>query len=382
MSSPRGGHDASLDGLRGLAILLVIVAHTVRFSPQNSGWQLINAVTEAGWIGVDLFFVLSGFLITRILLETRDDPHRVSNFYARRALRILPAYIVYLGLVFLVLAFTAGNGRLDEARTWLLSHLLFMQNLHSAAIAEQPIREMSHLWSLAVEEQFYLLWPWLVWSFRTALLSRLCLVVIGLAWTSKVALVYAGAWHHTIYILPFTRMDGFAIGALIAAQWHLGMLAGSTRLSPVFWLLLMALGALFLLCESPARLNAWQVALATTLSVLMFGVGLKNVLLSTEQNAMRQILSWGWLRFLGRYSYGLYLLHFGVDTWVRLFMQPLLADLVQGQWLRLLTTTVSMGLSLLLALLLHRWVEAPALALKKHFAASPTSAQRGLAETI
>lgn len=92
-----------LDGVRGAAILSVLLVHCFKFEPTSTGSRLANALLQTGWVGVDLFFVLSGYLITGILLRTKSDPHFFLNFYIRRALRIFPAYYFYLLLIFLVL---------------------------------------------------------------------------------------------------------------------------------------------------------------------------------------------------------------------------------------------------------------------------------------
>ncbi len=159
-SVPRARRDAALDGLRGLAILMVFLFHYGGgLQSSRPAVHLFGLLTQAGWLGVVLFFALSGFLITGSLWDTVAQGHRLRNFYARRALRILPIYS-------LALLAAAGAALLSGATLAQLKPLaifaFFLQNLpHLAAAAIQnpsPL-PLYHFWTLAVEEQFYLLWP-------------------------------------------------------------------------------------------------------------------------------------------------------------------------------------------------------------------------------
>src|SRR5580704_15437936 len=155
-------HIPQLDGLRGIAVLLVLAQHTLGGSRRDSIGSLADLVAvpaRCGWVGVDLFFVLSGFLITRILLQTRGARNRYFVFYARRALRIWPVYfplvlIAYLANPWLPSALQSSFG----ARSWLLV-VLFCQNLPALGAGVALPAILAPTWSLAVEEQFYLLWP-------------------------------------------------------------------------------------------------------------------------------------------------------------------------------------------------------------------------------
>lgn len=121
--------EAWLDGARGLAILLVLCSHYFRFRLDGPVWEVLNAGMRAGWVGVDLFFVLSGFLITGILVRARGGEHFFRNFYARRTLRIFPAYYLYLAVVFLLVVPLDARVRATGIGDWAPSHLLHVQNL-------------------------------------------------------------------------------------------------------------------------------------------------------------------------------------------------------------------------------------------------------------
>jgi len=373
--------DRALDGLRGIAVLMVIVLHTVHFDKHKVFFKELNRLIGTGWMGVDLFFVLSGFLITRILIQTRDDPARARNFYMRRALRILPAYYFYLLCVFAVLWLLPGLAtRFSQSLQWVPHFLFFTQNLATAAGSEAaPVRELTHLWSLAVEEQFYLFWPWLVWRLRTEDLPRMCIRVVLIAWGFKLLLAAFGVWWHAIYVLPFTRMDGFAIGAYLAAHQLLGRSVFPAWIRPLPWLGFWLLVAQYLAMGGLHDMSAAETAIATSSTVLMFGGVLHRALTAPEHGWLDRALGNRVLIFFGAYSYGLYLIHYGVDTAARAFVQPLIQPYLTGNRLRLLIAAGGLATSVGLAVLMHRLVEQPALRLKRHFkspSALPASPQR------
>lgn len=363
------GRDQALDGLRGIAILLVLACHLLQFQPTSLLTTWLNLLSKSLWIGVDLFFVLSGFLITGILIRTRQHAHRVRNFYVRRTLRIFPAYyLMVLATVSVVWAFHSNPRIVEDTLGFFPSLLVFGQNIVSSISPERPmLRELTPLWSLAVEEQFYLFWPWLVWRCKPENLSKLCLGLLATALISKFGMVLAGVQAPAIYHLTLSRMDTLAVGALLAT-WHAAgrPLPRWTRLLPV--LAGLGLVALFIGCRG-LRMSegALVIALATAATPFLCGGILQASL--AEAGALRRALSIKVLVFFGTYSYGLHLVHFIADAGVKLALTPQLSPHWQGNRLMLLLAAISVVASVLMALLLHRLVEAPALRLKARFAA-------------
>src|SRR5260370_16732322 len=176
------GHLPGLDGIRGLAILLVMAVHFIGdATPRNFAERLAVKLASYGVLGVDLFFVLSGFLITGLLLDAKNDPHYFRNFYARRILRIFPLYYLVLALLFLVLprliALTPALELARERQVWLWT---YTANFYIAAKSSwAALTYVSHFWSLAIEEHFYLLWPLAVFLLSRETLARICLAAIG-----------------------------------------------------------------------------------------------------------------------------------------------------------------------------------------------------------
>ncbi|MBI5289673.1 MAG: acyltransferase, partial [Chloroflexi bacterium] len=225
-------HIPALDGLRGLAVLLVLFNHAqveivLRMTaPADRAWvdQLTLKIWSAWWSGVDLFFVLSGFLITRILLQAKSGPGYFRTFYARRALRIFPLY--YLFLVFLMAlthwrdaTYLNTYGGLFRHQVWFWSYLSNYPLALSRVFDIQGF-PATHLWTLAIEEQFYLVWPLIVLVLGRRNLMAACVAVAALALGLRIiaTLDISEGWAVGLspYYLTPMKLDTLAIGALIA----------------------------------------------------------------------------------------------------------------------------------------------------------------------
>ena len=226
MSNPfkRSGADtiAGLDGLRALSVLCVVYGHLL-WVPSFPFKGLVRVLNPAG-LGVNVFFVISGFLITTILLKEKDATGRVSlrRFYLRRSLRIFPAYYVFLICVF-ALAFA---GVIALERSDYLYTLSYTFNLKG----HQATWWVGHTWSLAVEEQFYLLWPLCVSRLRTTTLTRLAIGFVAAGPVCRALLLFApvAIADHWYFALPAVG-DPIAVGALIALLRAEPGVAGGSR---------------------------------------------------------------------------------------------------------------------------------------------------------
>jgi peptidoglycan/LPS O-acetylase OafA/YrhL len=301
----------ALDGLRGLAILLVI-PHNADIYPAIKNWAFPFAMlAHAGWIGVQLFFVLSGFLITSALLESRGSQNYYRVFYARRVLRIFPLYFLVLIVFLLILPRIVQLDpeilRSYSQQTWLW---LFLSNW------TQPfhgtVTWFPHFWSLAVEEQFYLVWPLVIAVVPARHILATTLVVAGVAIASRIVLRSAGVGSEAIYMFTTTRMDALALGAVTAvlARRATALALFRRRQTAMTWLAfaLVAVSASishFFDTHDPGTILLGYTLLATAAAivVLTLRAGMDSGTL------LERISSFALLRSCGKYSYAMYVFH-------------------------------------------------------------------------
>ena len=337
-----------LDGVRGIAILLVMLHNTLSKFPSVP----LQSLAAYGWVGVDLFFVLSGFLITGILVDAKGSEGYFKNFYARRALRIWPLYYSILLLMFVVVPFlrpALGSAILSRSSPWW-AYLLFLQNFlvyHSSG-ASGPL---GVTWSLAIEEQFYL-----VWAVAVRWCSKFQLLFIGAAviCLSPGLRLYLSLHNVDIYTNVFCRMDGLMEGGLLAlAVRSRGFLP--SRLVNIAWFTLFAAASLGFLTESlHARWMTYSfVSVGSTAFVYLA--------LFEPHKWLRVVLANRWLVYTGTISYGLYLLHKIPFDFIQLFHWDKYAAL---SW------TSGLAASYALAILSWNLLEKPFLSLKRLFASN------------
>lgn len=319
-SSPSPGGSAvlqlprylpSLDGVRGLAILLVLMHNLLILDePSTRFAQLLSYGLNVGWIGVRLFFVLSGFLITRILLEAQDAPNYYRVFFARRVLRIFPLYYAALLAFFVVWPFfgTAPPKLTQDHSAWLW---LYVSNW------TLPLglggRSMPHFWSLAVEEQFYLIWPFLLHHRSPIQALRLCLGLALLGIGLRIGLLALAVSPEIVYMITPSQFDALALGGALAAVLKLpGALPRlvERRSSLLASAALVALAGLVITHGYP-RTSFIGQTLGYALLATVFTLGIAAAL---GGDCSRQSCWTAWLRAaplraVGKYSYAMYVFH-------------------------------------------------------------------------
>lgn len=292
-----------LDAVRAWAVFLVLASH--------SGWGSVGGMSALdGGFGVLMFFVLSGFLITRGLLGEieRDGQIRLGRFYLRRAARLLPVFYVYLliGMVLLLLA----NRPVPWGGVW--SSSVYVINYYQAFTGAAP-HYLSHCWSLAVEEQFYLIWPLLLLLVCRRLTAPVWGVVgLMLAFTAcRWFWIAQGASDEYLYRALETRADQLALGGVLACVLHWPRVgAFIDRIRHPGWILL-AIYATAVCSMTWLRDGTFEkYGLGYTLEPLLVAAGLPLViLLASRPGAPARLLNAGWLVWIGRVSYGIYLFH-------------------------------------------------------------------------
>lgn len=300
----------ALDGVRGVAILLVLILHATKFQPQGWGDQLLSRLATSGWCGVDLFFVLSGFLITGILYDSKGSSRYFRNFYMRRVLRIFPLYYGMLAFFFIALPLVHRAPQAVAGEEWW--YWLYLSN-YSIALRQGGFThaELGVSWSLAIEEQFYIVWPAVVWLLGRAGLMRLCIASVVAAVALRTALVLAGVPGVVNYVLTPTRIDSLVIGA-IAALLVRGP-GGLAAARPVARVALWGGGALVaaMLVYQGGQLdqNLWMTqTIGFTVLAAFFG-GVVVLAAGAKGGAAHWVLTSALLCTLGKFSYAIYLTH-------------------------------------------------------------------------
>ena len=283
-----------LDGVRGVAILWVVLYHC---HPRLQGtW--IDYASLWGWAGVTIFFTLSGFLITSILLTTRDKPRYFHNFHARRALRIWPLYILLLVVVYLNAPWFIGGSVGHAIRTapWL-AYIFLVQNLFHLTLPPA----LAPTWALCIEEQYYFFWAPIVRYLRRPwmLASVLACALAASPWLRH--------GHHS-WLTPthmLIHLDGIALGSLTALGMH------TLRLKRRTWLWI-GLSGLVLGIAAAATIAGGTAYLDSALAVGFAGAVLALIASTGARNPVNAALRRGPLAFYGRISYGLYMVHISV----------------------------------------------------------------------
>jgi peptidoglycan/LPS O-acetylase OafA/YrhL len=398
LTLPARGRDISLDGLRGIAVLMIIFTH-------------LNLLGFA-WVSMQLFFVLSGFLITRILIRDTERltlSDYLKGFYLRRVLRILPAiylYLLVLGIIaWLFGAFDNVVERLKSAALFFFNFKILLDT-QTLPFTDAWAFSFNHLWSLAVEEHFYLVWPFVVYfaiKARNLIAVAIALILLGpvLRWGAAELWLHMGwslsqATGYGVYILSTTHLDAFAAGALVAclARRHRSPEVPSLK----FWAVAVAaaylLGVLnngdwgFLRGQGVGPLG--YPALMREGSQFIWGYSILNLLfaqlvwLCLHHPGVRTFFSVRPLTFTGEISYGLYLVHFPL-LFVFMQVHPAFGQLLPWPAVAmLLWVLLYLACSVGVAWVSYRYFEMPFLHLKDRLqnqtvTPGPMTAQTALA---
>ena len=306
------GHIPALDGIRGLAILAVMVFHFGAFDPAPGIDNLFHKVTSAGWAGVDLFFVLSGFLITGILVDAKGNEHYFRNFYIRRVLRIFPLYYGYLIVLFIVLPLFAG-GHADPTRApaapwyWTYTANWFIARHGDWAVATG---ETGRFWSLSVEEQFYLVWPLVVATFPRRALVRITLGLIAGALLVRCLMLAAHMSSVAVIVSTTARVDALGVGAwlALAVRGEGGAVAVAQRARPFAWLAAGVLAVVIIVCRGPKQEAPLMQTVGYSAVAMSCGALLIAAVAAPPSAVLARVFTTPFLRMLGRYSYALYIL--------------------------------------------------------------------------
>lgn len=362
-------HKPELDGIRGIALLAVMLSHGgPLIAKTNLLSKLFVYAMIPGWSGVELFFVLSGFLITGILLRTRSAANYFSSFYARRFLRIFPIY--YLTLT-VGLLFTIHNpwwsSMLPPGKT-RIAYYFYVQNWpifwqHGLFLKTNAF---GHFWSLAVEEQFYLVWPMVIWLLPENALIWICTAGLAAALPLRIYMVHRYTEDFTSMALTTSRIDGLLVGVILAILLRKGQI-------PFKWIYLFSgVGAAIILYIAVFHHNE---LVATYFYMPTFGITgfslLSGGLLAFSQHSipwLQFILRMRWLRTIGTYSYGMYVYHIPVYLIIdRILTAHIGVNMPLPLPFALLYLLLLIGITFLVAKISYDHFESRLLALKVYF---------------
>jgi peptidoglycan/LPS O-acetylase OafA/YrhL len=362
---------AVVDGFRGIAILSVLLGHCLLPGPSAPLTRLLYEGGKWLWLGVDLFFVLSGFLITRILISSVGRPDYFRAFYARRALRILPASYLVLLIAFVLFPLLrpdlAGTG---FQRTWPYFAAYVQNWLLIAHPPEIAWDGLHHTWSLAIEEQFYLAWPLVIRAVAPHRRELFCLAAALGVLVLKLSLWQGGAEWGTMFAATFTRADGLLLGAWVAVVTVQGRSRyfSSLAVDITGWSAHLLFAALFVAFMGTLVSSA-VVALVTPTAAVIFAFWLLRSL--QAPHALTPMLESRLLGWLARYSYGIYLIHWPILSTLRarLYGKGLLAPWIKTgtNWELLAIGVFTVAVTVLAAVIMFQLVERRFLDLKRRW---------------
>jgi len=375
------GFIREVDGLRGIAILFVMLHH---FWPQGGPLGRAAEVAHLGWIGVDLFYVISGFLIAGILLDTRDEAGYYRNYLARRVLRVFPLYYLFVASAFLLIPLAEGgwhHSQLVAQSGSPIWYLVYAGNLREAIVGHEPGYVLAPLWSLSIEEQFYLTFPFLVALLSRDRLRRVLWGLVVAAPLFRVVMTIAVPSNERIeYLATPARMDVLAVGCLLAIHYRTvrdGAATAPRWLGRALLALIAAMTVAYLLDGLDRNLTfgrtaGYSLVGATMLAFLWWT-------LEHRDGRATAFLRWRPLTQLGKICYGVYLLQRPAEV---VLLQVLERAGIEADpraiWLMLAKCAIA------IAVATASWVcfEKPILRLKRRFAsaAHPSHAATSLPE--
>ncbi len=383
--APKTRRDTALDGLRGLAVLMVFVFHYGGGLQSPKAYiRIFGLITQASWLGVVLFFALSGFLITGSLWDTIGQRHRLRNFFVRRALRILPLY--FLALTAAVVAAILAGATHAQLKPFAIFALFLQDMPHLAAIAQHnpsPL-PLYHFWTLAVEEQFYLLWPIILLfahSRRHALRLSLWFFGIGELFLLTVytfAAFQGARLAHLYDYFLLTQSSALALGCAVSLAMGnrsnpIGRKPGTHRLirkhartafftgvAIYLWTSYLS-GTLYLSGDTQYWLGLPAISLAAAATIPLV---LRNGL-------PRKIFSLAPLAWLGRISYGFYVYHILLQPWFD-HLGTLISHTHSGDEYHIDRAIVAFVITCIVSWLSFHLFEKPILSLKRFFPLNPS----------
>jgi len=356
-----------IDGLRALSIILVIFFHSNLFVGYWDNHSVAFNVLNSFDAGVSFFFLISGFLITGILVDTKQVDGFFKKFYARRFLRIFPLYYLILIFAFLVVP-QFEHPRLEKwsnvESSW---YWLFLSNYYIALKGQFQHGLVDLSWSLSIEEQFYMLWPLVVFYLKPRNIFRVSIFCILFSLSLRVLLKVNGVGDLAIHVFTFTRLDGLCLGAILALGYRkMVKLPDLSKVPYLIGVIPLIIHYILIL-----RTDSFSLFLRGTLSytlVAFFFAFIFMKVISSEKTIFNNPL----LIMIGKYSYGIYLTHYPIAS----FLKPVVSSILESNYstlgviylLQLAYSSAVLVISLAVSFCIFHAYEKHFLKLKKYFA--------------
>jgi peptidoglycan/LPS O-acetylase OafA/YrhL len=350
----------------------VLAVHGFWFLTPETLPPWMKTMAAPFWIGVNIFFVLSGFLITGILIDTKSQPHFFKSFYVRRVLRIFPLYFGVLALSFVALpAFHLVPRPSPSEQFWYWSYLS-----NWGSVGGHAIRSLSHFWSLAVEEQFYLVWPFVIFVIPRRYLTRLCFACIAGSFLFRVGVFVWGFPTTYAYVLTPARAEDLAMGALAACFFRDALWLERIRRAAPF-IAGFCVAAFIIICVGAHGFESTK-ALPVVFGTSVISLSSALLVLAAVDShgapgglpaRLRRLLAGSVLRWLGVYSYGIYVFHLPMIVLLHSHVLSFVARLDGSQRLvaSLFSIVVVVAASCAVAFASYHLFEKHFLALKRSF---------------
>lgn len=350
-------YHPELDGLRFLAFFLVFMHH----HPFLRSVPYLSILNIKGWMGVDLFFTLSAFLFTKLLLLEYEVTKSINykKFYIRRIFRIWPLYLFYIFLIFVIEYITSDINIFNSNRIFGL--LTFTDNIYTAIKGYNPINFTGHLWTIGFEEQFYLIIPFLIYYLSKINIKQqkiIAILFIILLIMARIIFINIETSKQAIYTLPITHFESILFGILIAFGNNIKSISNKINSNIIG---LLGIGFFILLNHIPQSLTIKSYWLFAHYSI----VGLSSsclVIAVLESNYLKKFFSNKILVFLGKRSYGLYIYHF-IGNHLAFFLIKRYFDTSSLS----LSFCLSLLITIIFSIISYKFIEKPFLILKKSY---------------
>lgn len=374
-----GSRYKEVDGLRAFAAFIVMWSHAAEMasaiSTQTALADYYTNFARLGSSGVTLFFIISGFLITGILIDTRNKPHKFKNFYISRTLRILPLYYLGILFIFILMQFFARTTQDYDLTMVYIYHILFISNWipffdpTNFATAYADLAWFAHLWSIAVEQQFYLFWPAIfIYLYKRGSQRQMLLFTTGLiifATLLRIYMTYSWYWLPA-YIGTLTRMDSLFMGAALAlfmsgSPGALEKINASARVMVPFFAAMLLL--VFLATAGKSTFLISMPVLIVPLTAILYFFLISAMIMPGRNNRLRKILKTKFMQKAGEVSYGLYIF----STPVQIAIGNIMIEMgSKNYWFNHITMIlISFVITYILSSLSYKYMEKPMMSLRK-----------------